>query len=50
MQLDHKISGIEEKKIVLKEVCKTYNGEFVSLTKAAGEQRELSEMKILSLV
>ena len=32
MQLDQEISGLEEKKKVLSEVCKTYNEEFITFT------------------
>ena len=37
--------GLEEKKKVLSEVCKTYNEELVTFTKAAGEQTDMSQMK-----
>ena len=38
MLLDQEILGLEEKKNVVSEVCKTYNKELVTFTKAAGEQ------------
>ena len=47
MLLDQEILGLEEKKKVLGEVCKTYNEEFVTFTKAAGKQTDLSQMKLL---
>ena len=43
--LDQKISGLEEKKKVLSEVCKTYNEEFVTFTKATVEKTDMSQMK-----
>ena len=47
MLLDQEILGLEEKKNVLSEVRKTYNEEFVTFTKAAGEQIDMSQMKVL---
>ena len=47
MLLDQEILGLEEKKKVLSEVCKTYNEEFVTFTKAAGEQTDMSQIKLL---
>ena len=41
------ILALEEKRKVLNEVCKTYNEEFVTFTKVAGEQRDTSQMKLL---
>ena len=38
MLLDQEILGLEEKKKVGSEVCKTYNKELVTFTKVAGEQ------------
>ena len=40
--LDQEISGLEEKKKFLSEVYKSYNEEFVTFTKAAGEQTDMS--------
>ena len=47
MLLDQEILGLEEKKKVLSEVCKTCNKKFVTFTKAAGEQTDMSQMKLL---
>ena len=47
MLLDQEILGLEEKKKVLSKVCKTYNKKFVTFTKAAGEQTDMSQMKLL---
>ena len=47
MLLDQEISGLKEKKKVLSEVCKTYNEEFVTFTKEAGKQIDMSQMKLL---
>ena len=44
MLLDQEILGLEEKKKVLSEVCKIYNEEFVTFTKAAGELTDMSQM------
>ena len=46
MLLDQEISGLKEKKKVLSEVCKTYNEEFVTFTKEAGKQINMSQMKL----
>ena len=45
VEIDQEILGLEEKKKVLSEVCKTYNEELVTFTKAAGEQTDMSQMK-----
>ena len=47
MLLDQEILGLEEKKKVSSEVCKTYNEEFATFTKASGEQTDMSQMKLL---
>ena len=47
MLLDQEISGLKEKKKILSEVCKSYNEEFVTFTKEAGKQTDMSQMKLL---
>ena len=47
MLLDQEILTLEEKTKVLKEVCKTCNEESAIFTKAASEQRDTSQMKLL---
>ena len=47
MLLDQEILVLEEKKKVLSKVCKTYNEEFVTFTKAAGKQTDMSQIKLL---
>ena len=47
MLLDQEILRLKEKKKVSSEVCKTYNEEFVTITKEAGKQTNMSQMKLL---
>ena len=47
MLLDQEILGLGEKKNVLSKVSKTYNEKFVTFNKAAGEQTDMSQMKLL---